>query len=125
MEQKKYISVILPLKLDWEASYFVPEGMGEVKVGDRVRVIFANRKYLGVVCATDITPDVDTRRVQSILAIERGLRSIGIEEIRLWQRIAEQFPRLLHMEQLNILSTLVALFLVRKVPSLHEALILN
>ena len=91
MEQKKYISVILPLKLDWEASYFVPKGMGEVKVGDRVRVIFANRKYLGVVSATDITPDVDTRRVQSILAIERGLRSIGIEEIRLWQRIAEYY----------------------------------
>lgn len=89
--QKTYISVILPLKLDWEASYFVPQEMGPVEVGDRVRVIFANKKYLAVVSATDVTPNVDASRVMSILKIEREMRKIRQEEIRLWQSIAEYY----------------------------------
>lgn len=89
--QKTYISVILPLKLDWEASYFVPQEMGPVEVGDRVRVIFANKKYLAVVSATDVTPSVDATRVMSILKIEREMRKIRQEEIRFWQSIAEYY----------------------------------
>lgn len=89
--QKTYISVILPLKLDWEASYFVPQEMGPVEVGDRVRVIFANKKYLAVVSATDVTPNVDATRVMSILKIEREMRKIRQEEIRFWQSIAEYY----------------------------------
>ena len=91
MGQKRYISVILPLKLDWEASYYVPEEMGEVEIGDRVRVVFANRKYLAVVSATDITPDVDLKRVMSVIAVERDLRKIIPEEIRLWRNISEYY----------------------------------
>ena len=88
---KTYISVILPLKLDWEASYFVPQEMGQVEIGDRVRVIFANKKYLAVVCATDVTPNVDTKRVMSILKVEREMRRIKEEEIILWKSIAEYY----------------------------------
>ena len=90
-EQKTYISVILPLKLDWEASYFVPQEMGTVEVGDRVRVIFANKKYLAVVSATGVTPNVDTKRVMSILKVEREMRPIRKEELKLWQSIAEYY----------------------------------
>ena len=89
--QKTYISVILPLKLDWEASYFVPQEMGPIEIGDRVRVIFANKKYLAVVNATDVIPNVDTKRVMSILKIERDMRKIKPEEIKLWQSIAEYY----------------------------------
>lgn len=91
MGQKTYISVILPLKLSWEASYFVPEDMGQMEIGDRVRVIFANRKYLGVVSAIGITPDVDAKRVMSVLSVERTLRKIAQEEIMLWQKIADYY----------------------------------
>ena len=90
-EQKTYISVILPLKLDWEASYFVPQEMGTVKIGDRVRVIFANKKYLAVVSAIDVTPNVDTKRVMPILKVEREMRHIREEEIILWQKISEYY----------------------------------
>ena len=90
-EQKSYISVILPLKLDWEASYFVPQDMGPVEIGDRVRVIFANKKYLAVVSAIDITPNVDTKRVMSILKVEREMRRIKEEEIKLWKNISEYY----------------------------------
>ena len=88
---KTYISVILPLKLDWEASYFVPLEMGPVEIGDRVRVTFANKKYLAVVSAIDVTPDVDTNRVMSILKVEREMRRIKKEEIKLWQSISEYY----------------------------------
>ena len=91
MEQKKYISVILPLKLDWEASYSVPEEMGMIEIGDRVRVVFANRKYLAVASAVDDIPDVDSKRVMSIIAVERDLRKILPEEIKLWRNIAEYY----------------------------------
>ena len=90
-EQKTYISVILPLKLDWEASYFVPQEMGTVKIGDRVRVIFANKKYLAVVSAINVTPNVDTKRVMSILKVEREMRRIKEEEIKLWKNISEYY----------------------------------
>ena len=83
--------MILPLKLDWEASYFVPQEMGEIEVGDRVRVIFANKKYLGVVSARNITPDVDTSRVMSVLKVERDMRKIRREEIKLWRSISEYY----------------------------------
>ena len=91
MGHKKYISVILPLKLDWEASYYVPQEMGDIQIGDRVRVVFANRKYLAVVSATDITPDVDLKRVMSVISVERDLRRILCEEISLWRSIAEYY----------------------------------
>lgn len=91
MGQKRYISVILPLKLDWEASYSVPGEMGQVDIGDRVRVIFANRKYLAVVSATDVAPDIESKRVMSIIAVERDLRRILPEEIKLWRNIAEYY----------------------------------
>ena len=91
MGQKTYISVILPLKLDWEASYFVPQEMGSIEVGDRVRVVFANRKYLAVVSAIDVTPEVELQRVMSVISVERALRRINPEEIRLWQHIAEYY----------------------------------
>ena len=89
--QKTYISVILPLNLEWEASYFVPQEMGPVEVGDRVRVIFANKKYLAVVSAINVTPNVDASRVMSILKVEREMRRIRQEEIRLWQSIGEYY----------------------------------
>lgn len=91
MEQKTYISVILPLKLEWEPSYYVPSEMGSPKVGDRVRVVFANRKYLGVISAIGISPDVDIKRVMPVIAIERDLRRILPTEIKLWQNIAEYY----------------------------------
>lgn len=89
--QKTYISVILPLKLDWEASYFVPQDMGPIEIGDRVRVIFANKKYLAVVSAVDVSPNVDSSRVMSILKIEHEMRKIKNEEIKLWQCISEYY----------------------------------
>ena len=42
MENRSYIQVIIPLKLEWEPFYVASE---EVNVGDRVRVVFSNKEY--------------------------------------------------------------------------------
>ncbi len=91
MEQKKYISVILPLKLEWVPCYSVPEGMGDLLVGDRVKVVFANRMYSGVVSATDIVPEIDPKRIQPVQSVERELGRILPTEIELWKAISDYY----------------------------------
>ncbi len=71
MAQAKYISVILPLRLEWVPCYAVPEEMCPIEVGDRVRVIFANRQYSGVVVETGITPDTDPKKIRPIISVYR------------------------------------------------------
>ena len=56
MSASRYIQVLLPLKLDWEPTYALPEG-SEVQIGDRLEVEFAHRKYSGIVTSVDVTPE--------------------------------------------------------------------
>ncbi len=91
MEQKRYISVILPLRLEWVPCYAVPGETGEIAVGDRVKVLFANRQYIGVVSAADIQPDADPSKIKEILSVEHGLEKIFPQEIELWKAIADYY----------------------------------
>ena len=90
MGQSRFISVILPLKLEWEPCYCVPEGM-TVEEGDRVKVGFAGRTYTGVVSGSDIEPLTDSAKIKDILSLEEGMERIGVQEIRLWREIAEYY----------------------------------
>ena len=100
MGERKYISVILPLKLEWEPCYSIEAkaegndtvgGRSEVKVGDRVRVKFAQKEYIGVVSKTDVTPDIDPKKIQPIVQIEEGLERIFPEEIELWRQVSDYY----------------------------------
>ena len=69
---KIYVSVILPLRLEWEPVYRVPEeiaGSGSVNVGDRVTVRFAARLYSGVVSAVNVTPAAHIKNSCLILSV--------------------------------------------------------
>ena len=61
LKDRTYIRVILPLRLDWEPYYYVPAEMAKegLAAGMRVSVLFARKKYLGVVSAAAIEPDVE------------------------------------------------------------------
>ena len=85
-----YISVILPLKLEWEPCYSIPSGMPpeEIQTGDRVKVIFANKEYFGVVSATGIEPETDPRKIRPILSLEKDMERILPQEIELWKAVA-------------------------------------
>ena len=88
MTGHEYISVILPLKLEWEPCYRTD---GPVFIGERVRVLFANKEYLGVVSDTDIVPDIDTGKIRKINSVEREMERILPEEITLWRHVAEYY----------------------------------
>ena len=55
----KYIQVLLPLRIKWEPFYsYSEESMPEpLVVGDRIRVEFAGKEYVGVVTRTDADDD--------------------------------------------------------------------
>ena len=96
-----YISVILPLRLEWEPWYSVPAGdtdkigegtsSGTIAAGDRVRVLFAGKEYIGVVSETCSEPGIDKARIRNILCVEKSLERIGTKEIRLWRQVAAYY----------------------------------
>lgn len=88
MQERHYISVILPLKLEWTPCYWTDE---TVETGSRVRVIFSNKEYVGVVESTGITPDIDESRILQITSVEEGLEKVLPEEIELWKRVADYY----------------------------------
>lgn len=92
MEMVSYISVILPLKLEWEPCYGVPsaihEANGGLHAGDRVRVIFAGKEYIGAVSAVDLEPQTELSRIKPIISVEKALGHISQEEIDLWRTVA-------------------------------------
>ena len=88
MDEAQYIQVILPLKLAWEPCYRISE---DVRTGTRVSVTFAGRKYIGVVSATGVTPEVDPARVLPVDAVERHMEPIGEKELELWRFMADYY----------------------------------
>ena len=85
-----YIQVILPLRLEWEPCYRLPEG-ATVRVGDRVRVLFARKEYVGAVSAVDVQPQTDENRILPILAAEEGLPKVLPEEIKFWRAVSDYY----------------------------------
>lgn len=104
MDGRRYISVILPLKLEWEPCYYISSSeqvqqeqgkvlnlSNNIEVGKRARVKFAGKEYVGVISGVDITPEVETTKIQGILSIESAMEKIRIEEIQLWRKVAEYY----------------------------------
>ena len=93
MAEKKYISVIIPLKLEWEPCYSLPENVSieGISVGDRVKVKFANRLYSGVVSATDVQPETAISKIKAIEEVENGLERINPKEIELWRMVSDYY----------------------------------
>jgi primosomal protein N' (replication factor Y) len=88
MENRMYIQVIIPLRLEWEPCYVAME---PVQVGDRVRVLFSNKEYVAVVSAVDVQPDVALSKVKPILCVEKDMERVRLEEIELWRQVAEYY----------------------------------
>ena len=91
MAMKRYISVILPLRLEWEPCYSLPDGIDKIELGDRVKVKFANKEYSGVVSRIDIIPETDPKKIKPIVCVEEGIGRIRSEEISLWRTVADYY----------------------------------
>ena len=90
MADKTYIQVILPLRLEWEPCYRLPEDV-HVDIGDRVRVRFANQEYVGAVSAVDVQPQTDEKRILPILSLEEGLPKVLPDEIKFWRAVSDYY----------------------------------
>lgn len=92
MSTKTYIQVIVPLKLDWEPFYSVPEGL-ELIVGDRVSVIFSGKEYMAVVSATGVVPPATLLRKEILEVLDKvtDLPLITEEEIKFWRAVASYY----------------------------------
>ena len=88
MNGKRYISVILPLKLEWEPFYSTEH---DLSVGNRVKVAFSGKEYVAVVSSTTKIPDIDTKKIRNILSVENNLENISAEEIEFWRWIAQYY----------------------------------
>ena len=90
MLQKRYIQVILPLRLEWEPCYCLDgaDTSVEVQIGDRVRVVFARRSYVGVVSAVDVQPDIAPERIAPVQELLPQLPAVTAREIEFWRFIA-------------------------------------
>ena len=90
MPVRTYIQVILPLRLEWEPYYALPEGVS-VQVGDRVRVQMVSSTYIATVSAVDVTPVIEEDKILPILSYEKALPRILPEEIAFWRAISEYY----------------------------------
>ena len=88
--ERRYITVLLPLKIEWEPYYSVPEGM-EAMTGDWVNVVFANRSYQGIVTQTEVIPETRPEKIRDISGKSEGLKPVIPEEIRLWRMVADYY----------------------------------
>ena len=98
MREKRYIQVILPLRLEWEPCYCLDadgifvRAQKEPAVGDRIKVFFARRPYTAVVSAVDVKPGVDPSRVQALPEdFESGLPPVSPQEIEFWRFLADYY----------------------------------
>ena len=90
MPAPTYIQVILPLRLEWEPCYALPEGV-TVQVGDRVRVLFARQEYVGAVSAVGVQPQTDESRILPIRSVDEGLPKVLPGEIRFWRAVSDYY----------------------------------
>ena len=92
MSAKTYIQVIVPLKLDWEPVYYVPEGENPV-VGDRVSVLFSGKEYLAVVSGTGVTPREGLKEedILPIIGTDKSLPRISGRELGFWRTMAQYY----------------------------------
>lgn len=91
-----FIQVLLPLRLKWEPFYSCPADTLPVPpgVGDRVRVEFGGKEYVGVVTVSDAAAGAERiglERIMPVIGLAEGLEKVSEEEIALWRLVADYY----------------------------------
>ena len=89
------ISVILPLKLEWEPYYSVDaETASQLGVGSRVELLFAGRRYIGTVSGfpsqENLPSGTKTMKINGIESVS-PLPKVSGKEILLWRAVASYY----------------------------------
>ncbi|MBQ6284220.1 MAG: primosomal protein N' [Bacteroidales bacterium] len=96
MSGSKLIQVLLPLRLEWEPFYSYSEDSmpSPLLEGDRVRVEFAGKEYVGTVTVPDASAEaagIGLDKIKPVSGLAEGLDRISHEEISLWRQVAEYY----------------------------------
>ena len=93
MSEKRYIQVILPLRLEWEPCYCLggADNSAKVQVGDRVRVVFAHKTYVGVVSAVNARPDIAPQRIAPVSELLPSLPAVSSRELEFWRFLSDYY----------------------------------
>ncbi len=87
-----YVQVIVPLKLEWEPYYSVPDDI-KVAPGDRVSVLFSGKEYMAVVSRTNVEPgdSLQGKNIYPILDKVTDLPAFTALEISFWRMLAQYY----------------------------------
>ena len=96
MYEYEYIQVLLPLHIKWEPFYSYTAGSlpSPLSIGDRVRVEFSGKEYVGVVTVTDAREGaarIGLDKIKPVIGIAEELDKISEEEIQLWRMVADYY----------------------------------
>ena len=91
MDTRQYIKVILPLRLEWEPCYYLPGTGASVRTGDRIKVSFARKWYIGVVSETGVTPGIDPSKVAPAGELDTGLSPVSSRELEFWRFLSSYY----------------------------------
>lgn len=96
MRASRFIQVLLPLRLKWEPLYsYAPDSLpSPLTIGDRVRVEFGGKEYVGVVTVEDASEGAERiglEKIKPIRGTAERLEKVSREEIGLWRQVAEYY----------------------------------
>lgn len=89
MAEKRFITVILPIRLEWEPFYSITDQ--QVGIGSRVRVTFASKTYSAIVSAINVIPTTPSEKIKPIVCTEDDLEPVSEKMILLWRQISEYY----------------------------------
>ena len=100
MTETTFIQVILPLRLEWEPVYYVPDG-SRVQLGERVMVNFAGKTYTAAVSNTDARKEASemTTLIVKLETINNGVNEIKSDMRNMKTDIQDLRDRLIIVEQ--------------------------
>ena len=92
MSERRFIKVILPLRLEWQPVY----ESAEAEIGDRVRVIFAGREYTAVVSEVNVVPETKVSKIRRVLGEDHEASTQKFapstkEEIEFWRVVSDYY----------------------------------
>lgn len=98
MSVRRYIQVLLPLRLKWEPVYYVDcqteSEASAIRKGDRVRVRFAGIEYVAVVVedhAEKQAEAIGKGRIKPVAGIAADLQPVSPEEVELWSQVSSYY----------------------------------
>lgn len=89
MEKRRYILVLLPLKIEWEPCYWTEEE--GLSIGDRVVIELNGKELEGIVSRTDVEPQTAPSKIRQVKKWLKDDGRVGRNLVRFWKSLADYY----------------------------------